>query len=84
MDLGIEVLGRCSRTWATLSAHPPRALMAAFARLSEAVLRTFDPRAPLESFDEEERIRIDTCFGCGHHLVDTDSPRGIYFSVVSW
>jgi len=84
LDLGIEVLQallddlglRYPRT-------PRRALMAAFARLAEAVLRTFDPRGPLESLDEEERIRIDTCFGCGHHLVDTDSPRGIYFSVVS-
>ena len=50
-------------------------------RSRAADLRPARPRG--EILDEEERIRIDTCFGCGHHLVDTDAPRGVYFSVVS-
>jgi serine/threonine protein kinase len=84
VDLGIEVFSALLEDLGLRYPRTPRrALRAAFALLGEALARSFDPRGPGKILDEMERIRIDTCYGCGHHLVDSDSSRGIYFSVVS-
>jgi hypothetical protein len=62
---------------------PQRALLAAVARLGSIVLRGFQPRKQLVELDAEERIRIDLCYAIGIRLVDADSARGIYFSMLS-
>jgi hypothetical protein len=72
---------------------PRRALLAALARLSLVAVRGFETPASeaaaraakheVATLDDLERIRIDTCMEAGKSLVDADSVRGVYFSLVS-
>jgi hypothetical protein len=47
------------------------------------MVRGFEAHGHRGSLDETERIRIDLCYGCGLALLNTDSARGIYFSLLS-
>ncbi len=62
---------------------PRRALLAAGARLLALAARGIDVAPAATALDEEERIRIDTCYGAAKNLVDSDALRGIYFSIRS-